>query len=315
MKNNCSIEPSIAPRRRLNRRRVLQWAALGTAMTIGGGTVIGRRLYAREQLKRELIQDATTVYTLKHQAELNELPALAREQIREYFHGVCLNVHGFVTEVCSAGFGTRIRGCRSEQEKINLCHVTFSQSVVTSVEVINRINVIATEIGQELDLRWQKACRELQAQWATKSLPGSQKQGLEVARRVEPLILKQLAEARLSAPSTLLNHTDLGDVGAHIGLSALRLMPIIRIQPAVGLPLFLVMAFVPLWTYLVDCWNSKASLAQFEISEKLSLLGNRVGAEFETEIRQRIAQLQQWQQESFERFADRHASEVIPLWY
>jgi hypothetical protein len=299
----------------LSRRHLLQCTAITAALAVSGGVMLERRLQARERLKQKLLSDAAAKCTPQHEAELQRLPAVAREQVREYFHGVCLNVHRFVTEINSTAFGARLRACRSEQEQLNLCHLTFSQRVVTSVEVMNRIDVIATELGAELDLHWRKVCDELQTHWTDRTRPRARAQVRDLALQLEPFIVNKLSDAGQQGTTLLGEQPDLARVGLQIGKSAIQLLPIIRIRPELGLPLFLITALVPLWTYVIAMWNDNAQRAQFAITEKLSLLGNRVGAEFETEVRLRITQLQQWQQQSIENFADKHSAEVYPLWF
>src|SRR5688500_18458691 len=97
----------------MNRRQFLsRLSAVGTPLLIGG-TIFsvrwGQRVHARENLRKQMLGTAIPVLTQNAHAELLALPTRARQEIRQYFHGRCLKVTGFVSEICSAGFAEKLR--------------------------------------------------------------------------------------------------------------------------------------------------------------------------------------------------------------
>ena len=68
-----------------------------------------------------------------------------------------------------------------------------------------------------------------------------------------------------------------------------------------------------MFAYVVGQLNTRAGDYQRAISERLALLGNRVGSEFEAEIRTRVADLHAWQEQALKKAAASQAQETIGL--
>ena len=97
----------------MNRRRFLKTGAVvgGCALTGVGGCAVavglgswGRKTYAASVLKQKLISDVTPVLKAKADSEIQALPVRAREEIKTWFHGKCLNVAAFTKEICASSY-------------------------------------------------------------------------------------------------------------------------------------------------------------------------------------------------------------------
>jgi hypothetical protein len=80
----------------------------------------------------------------------------------------------------------------------------------------------------------------------------------------------------------------------------------------IAYPLFLIKALGSAWTFVLGRLAHPAGDYQLAITERLSVLGNRVGAECEQEIRRRIADLHTFQQQAVEAAAMQKVNEAIP---
>lgn len=93
----------------------------------------------------------------------------------------------------------------------------------------------------------------------------------------------------------------LGQTVGNIGKSALMLLPLVRYGNfglLIGVPLFIVLAGRQVWDYVLSRIDDRRGDFQMAISAKIALLGNRVGAEFEREMRQHLTDLHTWQERS-----------------
>jgi hypothetical protein len=66
------------------------------------------------------------------------------------------------------------------------------------------------------------------------------------------------------------------------------------------------------WRFVIDRLAHHTAGYQAAISERLALLGNRVGDELQTEFKARIADLHAWQRQALEEAARQKAEESIP---
>jgi hypothetical protein len=82
---------------------------------------------------------------------------------------------------------------------------------------------------------------------------------------------------------------------------------------AVGIPVFVLLASKPVWDFVMGCLDNRRDGYQAAISSRLALLGNRVGAEFEREIRVRLVDLHLWQDRSVREIALRLTRERVGL--
>ena len=78
----------------------------------------------------------------------------SREEIRRYFHGRCLNVHGFVSHICSNQFAERLGRCSSADDR-EVCFLqAFCGRVATQADILNQVETIAADVGSVLDSAW-----------------------------------------------------------------------------------------------------------------------------------------------------------------
>src|SRR5437867_3352798 len=103
----------------MNRRRFLREGLAGGALALGaGGLLLVRRNQARAAVTSHMLGDALPALSTKSQEELNRLPARARDEIKRYFHGKCLNVEGFVSHICSDSFAERLGRCSTADQRL-----------------------------------------------------------------------------------------------------------------------------------------------------------------------------------------------------
>lgn len=79
------------------------------------------------------------------------------------------------------------------------------------------------------------------------------------------------------------------------------------------IPVFFILAARHVWEYITGRLDDRRGEYQAAISSRLALLGNRVGAEFEREVRQRLTDLHTWQERSIRNTATRLAEERVGL--
>ena len=295
----------------MNRRKFLSGAAGVGGMLLLGGGFWARQAYARDRLRRELVRRSAPVLTAKAHKELLALPAQAREEMRRYFHGVCLNVHGFVEEVCSPEFAARLSERPTPEEQQELVLLAFMRQVVTEAQVLNRVQVIAEDISQDLDRNWAAACLELADRWdASIKDYRVAVSAMELTDRLTPLVqagLRQaLQQAQADGRPTLLD-----DPAGAVGKSALLLVPLAEQSPWLGWPLFAVLALKPVFEYFIARVRDRSHDLQWAVTDKLAQLGNRMGSEFENEVRTRIADLHHWQDEAVDGAAGQQAEQLI----
>jgi hypothetical protein len=295
----------------MNRRKFLSASVTASGLVLLGGGFWARQAYARSQLRRQLVRLSTPILTAKAHQELLTLPTQAREEMRRYFHGVCLNVHGFVEHVCSAEFAERLADCTSPQQQQEQVLLAFMREVVTEAQVLNRVGVIAEDVSRDLDRNWAGCCTELANRWdASLKEYRVTVTATELTDRLTPLVqtgLRQAVEQATAGGRRLA----LTETVAEVGKSALLLLPLSAEAPWLGWPLFAVLALKPVFEYFVDRVKDRARDLQWTVSDKVAQLGNRMGSEFEAEVRNRIADLHRWQDKAVERAAEQQAEQLI----
>eukprot|EP00913_Durusdinium_trenchii_P013432 g12613.t1 len=116
-----------------------------------GGVLVGTRVYGqfsrRREIERELLQTTVPMLAEKARHELTTLPVRGQEDMRRYFHGRCLNVHGFVEEICSVAFGEKLAASGNETRQ-QLLTLAFENRVVAEDSVLSRIDTVAQEAGR-----------------------------------------------------------------------------------------------------------------------------------------------------------------------
>ncbi|HVX14164.1 MAG TPA: hypothetical protein VHC22_23460 [Pirellulales bacterium] len=298
-----------------DRRLFLKKITRASSGVVVGGTLLSARFlqqaHARYALKGELLGKSLPLLNDKEAEELAHLPQKAQDDIRQYFHGVCLNVHGFTERVCSNGFAEKLKSCASDEQKHALLNVAFSQKVATGIEVLNRVDVIAGEIGAELDRNWSKLCGQLNDSWKLtlkSAMPSDQR--LDLVAVTQDTILQSLGDAR-SRAYPLGQRPALSETISEIGKAAILLLPVAAGEPQVAFPWFLIRALVSAWSYVLGRLAHPAADYQLAITEHLAALGNRVAAECEQEVRRRIADLHTYQQQAIDVAATKKVNQII----
>ncbi len=304
----------------MNRRKFLESAAVGGGFVALAGGMWAHRAYAGYQLRRKLVAEAMPVLTDRAHGEFQSVPVKGREEIRQWFHGRVLNVIPFVEEICSNSYRERLHACRNEDEQHQLLLVSFCGKVATDAEILNRVHTIAEEIGQELDLNWGECCQTISSQWDVHIKEYGQPLEInEFMGRVDQMVKQHLSES-LEMARVGAQHPALGETIGNIGESALLVLPMSRIQssPLLGLdfnplaiPTFVLLSLKHLFQYIIGLFSDPRADLQRAISARVSLLGNRVGSEFESEMRTRLASLHSWQEQSVTGAAQHYADSVV----
>ena len=303
------------------RRQFLsRTAGAGVSVLLGTGVLGGRlahQAYARGELRRELVDAALPELAVKASRELEDTPAACREEIRRWFHGTCLNVPAFVHTISCDGFIHQLRSCGNPQEKSRLLMLAFSRTVASHVEVNDRIRTITTEAAADLRRNWGACCETMAKKW-----------GLSLWRRksaitademldlTEPFIRRGLEETQTLARAysrepTLAEALGLAS-GATAEQAALLGMRACCVAPLVVVPLFLWNALTHLFDYITGQLERERGAFQLAVSQRMALLGNRIGSDLETEIRSRVADLHHWQEQAVRAAASHRAEELIP---
>lgn len=312
----------------MDRRTFLKHSVItGGAIALGCSGLWGRRAIARQNLVRQFESEALSTLTRHSLDELRSGPAQAREEIRLWFHGKALNVAGFVEEICSPLYREHLHACATEEEQNERLLMTFCNKIGTDAEILDHVQVIAEELGQQLDMSWATCCEEIAAKWNismknySKPLDYSQLAD-HVDQLVRALLKESLMIARAGTQAPALSETF-----DKIGKSALMLMPMSRVRIdlsrgqvdvnpgalVLALPTFVFDSLNYLFRYINGCFSDPRPDMQSAISARVSLLGNRLGSEFESEARARLAALHEWQKVAFSKTAA-HLAETTVGW-
>lgn len=310
----------------VNRRRFIRESVACGAVALGaGGVLFIRRSQARDAVAESMVNDALPPLTTSAARGLNTLPGRARDEIKRYFHGKCLNVAAFVSHVCSSEFAERLGSCRTPDEKEACFLQSLCARVATETEILGQVETIATEIGSELDDEWTTYCVEMSLKWNTRIQGyGPALAADELTNRLSENIRTDLSQAARIAMSGN-QRPAIGETIGKIGHSALLLLPLSKVSVAMTgsaiavlsnpfvLPVFVIMAARHVWVYIRGRLDDRRGEYQAAISSRLALFGNRVGGEFEREVRQRITDLHTWQENSIRATAHRLAKERVGL--
>jgi hypothetical protein len=301
----------------MNRRQFLRNGLAGGGILLAaGGFAVLRRNQARSALTSRMLDDALQPLVENSLHELNTLPQEAREEIRHYFHGKCLNAGGFVTQICSNEFVEQLGRCQDSKER-EVCFLqAFCSRIATETEILNRVETIAAEVGNKLDLAWANYCVNISARWNTCIAGYGRPFAMdELSDRLGGMIRSELGQ--VARQDTLGNRRPaVGETIGKIGASAILLAPLVRfgqVGLAVGIPVFIVLAAKHLWDYVTGLLHDRRGEYQAAISGQLALLGNRVGTEFERDVRQRLTDLHIWQERSIRQLATSLAEERVGL--
>jgi hypothetical protein len=313
----------------MDRRRFIQLGAVGGALALGaigtGGVLVARRTQARKTVASDMLNDALPPLKASASKSLTTLPARAREEIKRYFHGKCLNVEGFVSHICSDGFVERLGRCSTPDEKEACFLQAFCSRVAGEDEIINQVETIAADLGGELDDEWTMYCAKTSLKWNTRIQGyGAPLAADELTNRLSGLIRHDLGLAARLAMSAD-QRPSVGQTIGKIGESAIRLLPLAQLRVEVGwegvaikgnllvIPVFLIEATRAIWDYIMGRLDDRRAENQAAISGRLAMLGNRVGGELEREVRLRITDLNTWQEGSIRDTAVRLSEERVNL--
>jgi hypothetical protein len=297
----------------MNRRRFLgESLASGSLALAAGGYLLFRRSQARAAVTLQMLDDALPPLAANGLHEFNTLPGRAREEIRRYFHGKCLNVEGFVTHICSNSFAEVIGRCRTQEEREACFLQAFCGRIATEAEIRNQVETIAAEVGSELDLGWDQYCSEMSARWNSRVRAYGRPLALdELAPRLDGMLRTELSQAVHEA--LLANRKPaLGETIGKVGTAAILLLPVFE-SIGLALPLFVILAARPVWEFVSARLEDRRGDQQAAISGRLALLGNRVGTELEREVRERLTDLHSWQERSIRQLATHLAQERVGL--
>lgn len=302
----------------MQRRQFLRQGLVGGAIAIGaGGVLFFRRDQVRADVTARLLDEAMPSLTANGAAELSDLPLRAREEIRRYFHGVCLNVAGFVSHVTSDDFASRFARCSIQSDRDACLTDAFCRRVASETEILARVETIANEVGSELDRGWSTFTTTLAPKWNTRlSAYNRPLVATEITSRLDGIVHSEVLQAARIGSSAG-QRPALGETAGKLGESAVLLLPLARglgsVAPHVVIPMFVVLAAAHVWEYVSAQLIDRRGDYQAAISGRVALIGNRVAGEFEREVRRRIADLQTWQERAVREIANRLAAERIGL--
>jgi hypothetical protein len=176
--------------------------------------------------------------------------------------------------------------------------------------VLHRVETIAAEIGSLLDQNWSDCCQKLTNAWKT-SITGypDHQQGRELAVLTEPLIVAGLQQAIASAERVGEMPAVSKSLGS-LGTSALLTLRLHTVLPQLVLPAFVLSALWHLFSYVLGVLQHREGDYRTAISGRLARLGDRVGAEFEQEIRRRLSDLHQWRESAVRSVVEQRAREL-----
>ncbi len=306
----------------MNRREFLEYTAGAGAVVALGGGLWARRAYASYQLQRRLMTDIMPLLTDKACTEFKSVPPSGGDEIKRWFHGKALNVAPFVDEVCSNGYREKLHACPTAEEQHKLLLVTFCGKVVTDAEISIRVETIAEEVGRKLDVNWGACCEQISLKWKIHMKEYGKSLDLaEFMKRVDLIVKQHIAEA-LELARVGAQYPALGQTIGDIGRSALLVLPMTRITSSPGccdfnpmaIPTFVFLALEHLFQYIVGLFSDPRPDLQRSISSQVSLIGNRIGAEFVSEVRTRLAALHAWQEGALTSTAQNYAESVV-TWF
>lgn len=305
--------PSTTRVGRYNRRRFLEVLGVtGVAGAIGVG-LYGRAQWQRSALAGAMLNDAQQVMVPREQQELQTLPVRARNEIRDWFHVHCLNAAEFAYEVCSPSFAERLAACATDELKQQCVANAFLARVVSAEEVQERLQVIAQELGNELDTNWRGCCQQLSQRWQMHISGGGYEASLprDLSARLDHLVQNSLREAVQTADGSLA--PSFTDAVSSIGTAALLALPVAWVLPELALPAFVVRTLWVLGEYVVRLLSGRVEGIQAEITHRVALLGRRLGSEYEAELRHCIGQLHRWQQDAVRTFTEDYSRTAISI--
>ena len=297
-------------RRGFNKAVVLLTGG-GTAAGVIASGVWGWTAYSRHRLATELVTEANLILATKSQRELNELPTFASEEIRVWFHSACLNSAEFIELICSDSFANKLSFCRTEEEKTNCVVNAFIRKVVSAEEIMKCVLGLAQQIDARLNQNWIRCCADIEHEWSITFGEDSRIAfSTPLREQLEPSIRAELNKVIASAEA-MATRPALASTLRQVSAAALM---VIRTAPKVGIPVFVLAALASLYSYV----NGKIGVLRLNekrraFSTQLADLANRVAAEFQSDVRNQIIQLQRWQENALSFAAKKYARKSVNL--
>ncbi|MAT50868.1 MAG: hypothetical protein CMK32_06770 [Porticoccaceae bacterium] len=291
----------------------------GGAVLLAGGGLLGRRAYARHSLSRTLVEDAAPILRERTRDEISNLPIMAREEIRAWFHAPSFNAAEFARLVCSSQFAEELANLKGEESKRLHLYALFTSLVLSTVELNDAVSEIAHRVGLELDHSRSATCEELARCWESRAHAPNESSTAairdKVMRRIDPLIRREIAiSIELSYAGS--QRPSISETVESIGESAIGLLRLSNLGPpgmVIALPLFAINAFDDVFRFIIDRVTDRSIDYQRAISERVASLGNRIGEQFEVEVRDRIKELHIWQEAAITKAANEYARETVGL--
>ncbi len=245
----------------------------------------------------------------KAHQEMQQLPVLAREEIRTWFHAPCLNAAEFTQVICSNAFLEQLRFCPNAGAREAQLLTAFSENVVSGELICGHLRTIAERIGLRLTRNWNDTCGEFAGRCDLHLGRNSMSMAAECLTRVDQVVRTRVAQA-IRAAQSVGDRLALSAVMEDTFASAVLAMRLAR-HPMVRIPLFLVLALRAGLPFLIQQWRPVPQQLQAAITESMAAMADQIGDEFATEIRQRITDLHRWQHQAILEVVVRNASDRV----
>jgi hypothetical protein len=283
---------------------------LGLCLLLGG--YLTWQGYSRARLQHTLAEQARPVLDRMKDKEIDDLVKPARDRIRDEFHALCFKVPDFVDEVCSDDFARQLAACKTREDKQKLLMLTFKRTVTTDAEILAKVRELTDQAAKSLDEDWAACCEELTERWNLAVKPyGATLTGQQLVERMQPTITAGLrrtaAQAQRPERKSFLG-ASLGEIAAN----ALAL-PVEDRGVYKGMPAFTAKNFSTVFDSVIGHVQNRPRDMRKQISSRLADLGNLLGHDFREEIRSRLEELHQAQQQAVEQAAGQQASELIRI--
>jgi hypothetical protein len=308
-KGNTTAQPA-PPRPDRKAVSTTLLTVLGLCLLLGG--YLTWQGYSRARLQHALAEQAKPILDRMKEREIDALVKPARDRIRDEFHALCFKVPDFVDEVCSDDFARHLAACRTHDEQQKLLLLTFKRTVTTDAEILAEVRELTDQAAQTLDEDWAACCEELTERWNLEVRRyGVTLTGQQLVERMQPTItagLRRTAE-QAQRPG---RKSRLGASLGQIAANALAL-PVEDQGVFKGMPAFSAKNFSTVFDSVIGHVQTRPGDMRKQISTRLSDLGNLLGHDFREEIRSRLEQLHQAQEQAVEQAAGQQASELIHI--
>jgi hypothetical protein len=286
------------------------WTVLGLCLLVGG--YLTWQGYSRARLQQILADQARPILVKLKEREIAGLVKPARDRIRDEFHALCFKVPDFVDAVCADDFARQLAACRNHDEQQKLVLLTFKRTVTTDAEILDKVRELTDEAARTADEDWAACCEELTERWNLEVKPyGRTLTGQQLVERMRPTITAGLRHtADPAAPPARR-----GGVGVSLGqlTAGVLTLPVEEQGVYKGLPAFTAPNFRSVFDSVIGHVQTRPHDMRKQISTRLADLGNLLGHDFREEMRSRLEQLHQQQQEAVEQAAGQQASELIHI--